>query len=115
MNTNEHVIDIYEAIAGLTARMLTAARSGEWEVLSDLEAQCSTQVASLKMEAPLPALSESARQKKARIIRRILQDDRDIRELTVPWMSKLTALINSKGAERRLSQAYGIRKSGESG
>jgi flagellar protein FliT len=115
MINNEHVIEIYETIAGLTGRMLTAARAGQWELLSELEAQCSKQVNSLKTAAPQPVLSETARQKKTRIIRRILQDDRDIRELTMPWMSQLAAIINSKGAERRLSQAYGVRQSGESG
>lgn len=116
MNHNEHVIDVYETIASITGRMLEAARNGQWELLSELEAQCSQKVDSLKTGAPPQAgLSDTERQKKARIIRRILEDDRGIRELTSPWMSELSALINSKGAERKLSQAYGVRKSGESG
>ena len=31
----------------------------------------------------------------------------EIRNIAEPWMAKLSQLINSTGAERKLSQAYG--------
>lgn len=115
MKNNEHVLDVYEAIAAITGRMLAAARNNQWDLLTELEAQCSKQVGALKNSELQRELNEPARQKKARIIRRILEDDRVIREITTPWMSHLSALINSKGAERKLSQAYGARNSADPG
>ena len=41
------------------------------------------------------------------MIRKILADDRAIRDLTSPWMAKLGAMLQSTGAERRLASAYG--------
>jgi flagellar protein FliT len=37
----------------------------------------------------------------------MLDDDRRIRDLTMPWMARLSALIKNSGNERRLAHAYG--------
>lgn len=37
----------------------------------------------------------------------MLSADRKIRDLTMPWMTQLSALINNTGTERRLANAYG--------
>ena len=37
----------------------------------------------------------------------LLNADRRIRDLTMPWMEQLSKLINSTGAERRVVNAYG--------
>lgn len=42
------------------------------------------------------------------LIKQILEDDRKIRDLTMPWMAQLSKLINSTGTERRLANAYGV-------
>jgi len=38
----------------------------------------------------------------------MLEDDRKIRDLTMPWMAQLSKLINNTGTERRLANAYGV-------
>ena len=45
--------------------------------------------------------------RKVQIIKQILAHDREIRTIAEPWMTKLSQLINSTSAERKLSQAYG--------
>jgi flagellar protein FliT len=106
MNGQE-IISVYETVAGITDQMLNAARSGDWEQLVALETRCASQIAILKAEEPHPALTGEVRERKVRIIKKILEDDREIRNITEPWMAQLAALINSTGKTRQLSKAYG--------
>lgn len=109
MNSQE-VISIYETVAVLTDQMLAAARNGDWDQLVSLESRCASHVEMLKQnEAPVP-LPPAARERKVQIIQKILADDREIRNITVPWMEHLAKLINSTSAERKLSDAYGVNQ-----
>jgi len=106
MNSHE-VISLYETVAIITDQMLTAARKGDWDQLVALETRCAGHVETLRQgEPPVPLTGES-RVRKVRIIQKILADDREIRNLTEPWMAQLSNLLNSTGTERKLSQAYG--------
>jgi flagellar protein FliT len=106
MNGHE-IISLYENVAALTGRMLEAARDGDWARLVELESHCSCQVQVLRDDYPPALLAGEQRNRKVELINRILANDREIRVLTEPWMTRLSALINSAGAERKLSQAYG--------
>lgn len=110
---NQEIISIYESVADITDQMLAAARTGDWEQLAVLETKCSSQVEILKMnDKPREPLTPTARAQKTRIIKKILEDDRQIRSITEPWMARLQKLINSTGAERKLAQAYGANQTG---
>ena len=105
---SQEILALYESVADITDQMVAAARTGDWEQLTALESRCSTQVAIIKQkDAPLQPLSPLAREKKTKIIQKILEDDRQIRDITQPWMTQLSALMNSAGTERKLSRAYG--------
>lgn len=105
MNSQE-MISLYETVAVITDQMLTAARSGDWEQLIELESRCAGHVQTLKAnETPVP-LTGATRERKVKIIQKILADDREIRNLTEPWMAHLAELINSTSTERKLNQAY---------
>lgn len=111
MNSQE-IISLYETVAIITGQMLVAARCGDWEQLTALESRCATQVAKLKTcEAPAP-LSGGVRDRKVKIIQKILSDDREIRNIVEPWMAQLSAMISSTGTERKLSKAYGANQIG---
>lgn len=105
-NSNE-VIALYEAMSGLTEQMLAAARCGDWDRMAMLESVCAAHTATLRQQEAAVALSGSSRVKKVEIIKKLLSDDRQIRELTTPWMTQLSALINNTGTERRLANTYG--------
>lgn len=111
MNSQE-VISLYETISDITGQMLAAARTGDWERLTELESRCTGHVDALKREEPHMALPNIERERKVRIIKKILENDREIRTITEPWMAQLSALINSSGTERKLSKAYGANQSG---
>ncbi|HVK94229.1 MAG TPA: flagellar protein FliT [Noviherbaspirillum sp.] len=106
MNSQE-ILSLYETVAAITDQMVVAARNGDWERLALLESHCASQVAILKQdESPAP-LTAGVRERKATIIKKILADDREIRNITEPWMAQLSAMIDSTSAERKLSKAYG--------
>lgn len=107
MMSSQEVLSTYEAMEQLTGEMLRAASGGEWDRLVELEQSCSAYVALLKERGDAVELNESGRQKKVALIRKMLDDDRRIRDLTMPWMARLSALINSTATERRLATAYG--------
>ena len=107
MMNSEEVLALYESVADITTEMLEAARTGNWERLAELETRCSRQVELLKAGEPAAQLRALERERKAKIIKKILEDDRQIRDITEPWMARLSAMINSAGTERKLAQAYG--------
>lgn len=107
MMTGQEVLSEYAAVAELTGQMLAAAEAGEWDELVILEQRCSVHVDLLKRSEAAVELNPTGRQAKIDCIRRILADDRRIRDLTTPWMTQLSALLNNSGTQRRLAHAYG--------
>lgn len=104
---SEEVISLYESVAQITKQMLAAARQGNWDQLATLESDCAGHVHLLQAgEAPIKLTSE-LRHRKVVVIKQILADDREIREITEPWMARLSNLISSNNTERKLSVAYG--------
>jgi len=104
---NHPVIANYESLSTLTAQMRDAAERGEWDHLIDLEQQCRQRVAALKQADATAALDEPSKQRKVRLIKKILEHDADIRNRTVAWMGQLQRIMQSNRQEQRLQQAYG--------
>lgn len=110
---NQDILDLYETVASITDQMLAAARTGDWEKLAALETRCSSQVEIIKQnDTARQPLTPLARERKTRIIKKILEDDRQIRDITEPWMAQLSVLMKSTGTERKLAQAYGASQTG---
>lgn len=110
------VLEIYQKVATLTADMRTAAETHDWELLAQLEDACNLQVSQLKRhETGVEAgsgLTPELKQKKINIIQQILADDRAIRDITEPWMTELSKLMNSANTARKLSHSYGANQIG---
>jgi flagellar protein FliT len=81
--TSNEVLSMYENIAGLTAKMAGAAKTGDWNGLAAMEQQCAAQAASV--ETGVPDLAGAARLRKIDLIKQILANDRAIRDITEPW------------------------------
>jgi len=112
MMNGAEVISLYESVAELTDQMLAAAREENWDLLTKLEADCAHIVGALrKMEASVK-LSDDRRERKVKILKKILADDKDIRNLTEPGLKKLSALIQNTSTERKLASAYGVNPRG---
>jgi len=106
MNESQ-VIANYESLSALTGQMCEAAVHGEWDQLVSIEQQCSKHVETMKPVDAAVALNEAARQRKIQLIKKILADDREIRNHTEAWMGQLQRIMSSNRQEQRLQQAYG--------
>lgn len=104
---SSQIIANYESLSVLTAQMREAAVRGEWDRLIDLEQQCRQHVATMKRADAAVTLDEPSRQRKVRLIKKILAHDADIRSRTVAWMGQLQHIMQSNRQEQRLQQAYG--------
>lgn len=102
-----NTIVLCEAVAELTNQMLLAARQQDWDRLTELESSCAQYIEQLKMMKDALPLSSDAQQRKVASIKRILADDREIRNLVSPWMARLSSMINSSQTEMKLTRFYG--------
>jgi len=106
--SQQEVVSTYETMVGITERMLEAATASEWDLLSELEQECALYARRLQANEGAQPLAGQERQRKVSAIRRMLDADRRIRDLTTPWMAHLSSLINSTSTERRVVRAYGV-------
>jgi len=105
MNSKE-LMSIYENVADLTNQMVLAAQENDWQLLAKLEARCSMQVQTIKDDPAPVALEREEQQKKVAVIKRILADDRKIRDITQPRMAQLSEFMRRATAQRKLKNAY---------
>lgn len=106
MMTSQQVLSVYEEMVDLTGKMVAAASASDWDQLAVLEGRCAARVQALK-ETAAPMLTGENRVRKVRIIQKMLDDDRKIRDLTMPWMAQLSSLISNTRSQSRLANAYG--------
>ncbi len=106
MMNAEDVIMAYEDVARMSAEMLAAARTSRWDDLVLLEKHCANRVAALRDNEETIRLPADLRSRKLHMLQQILADDREIRDLTEPWMRQLSQIMSSI-TERNLSAAYG--------
>jgi flagellar protein FliT len=106
--TSEEMIRTYEHILSVTAQMLDAARAADWDLLLKREQECRQLVQGLMTTRSDNefVLEPQVRKRKVEIIRKVLADDAEIRNLTEPCMQRLQHLLTSVGHERRLHAAY---------
>ncbi|RZT09030.1 flagellar protein FliT [Duganella sp. CF402] len=107
MMTIQDVLSVYAAMADLTEQMVQAAKRSDWDALVLLEQRCAAHVQTLREHEPPQPMSGAERERKIELIRQMLNADRQIRDLTMPWMAQLSKLINATGTERRIVTAYG--------
>jgi flagellar protein FliT len=108
MMTGQDIVSVYEAMVGITDQMLAAATQNDWDRVVQLEAQCNACVRQLKANGDGQPLAGQERVRKVNAIRKMLASDRQIRDLTQPWMTKLSAMMNNNATERRIARAYGV-------
>ena len=107
MMTIQEILSEYAAMAELTEQMVQAASRSDWDALVLLEQRCAAHVQVLREQPAQVPMSGAERERKIELIRQMLNADRQIRDLTMPWMAQLSKLINATGTERRIVNAYG--------
>lgn len=107
MKDNENTVALYEEVAQITGKMLSAAHQHDWDRLTELEAGCANCVERLKGCAASETLSAEARQQKIALLKTILANDRQIRQLTEPWMQRVSELLGTASVACKLARTYG--------
>ncbi len=99
-------LDYYKNISATTSQMLAAAQDQDWDLLTTLEKDCASyRDALIQLESRHPVGEPFAKIKTA-YIKKILEDDRQIRELVSPWMKKLEGMLNlNKPGSKALATA----------
>jgi len=93
---NTPLLSYYEAIEKASADMLDAARSGNWDHVIKLEGACVLLISQLKNAANGGALSSDESQLKSRIMKRVLVNDAEIRNLAEPWLEDLDQMMTGR-------------------
>lgn len=101
------VLALYREVERLTGSMLSAAHRADWDRLVELEAGCASCVKALQGCGVPEQLSAEAKQQKAELLRRILANDREIRQLTEPWMKNLAKYLEVSDTRCEVAKAYG--------
>jgi len=97
----------YESIGHVSQLMLTAARQGDWDTLIDAEQCCAALIQRLQaIDEPESTLGPVGRKRKQQIIRRILAEDAEIRDLAQPWLRQLESHLGHARRVRDVQATY---------
>jgi flagellar protein FliT len=80
------LIDYYKAIEESSIKMLEAAKAEDWDSVVRFEGACAVLIGQLRHRAQSEELDARARIEKSSIMRRILNNDAQIRYLAEPWL-----------------------------
>ena len=105
-NDQSRILRYYEQIASKSGEMLMAARSADWDLLCEKEGESAALIADLKALGDLPPLGDEERKQRIKLLKKILNDDAEIRQLTEPWLHELEQLLQANANESRLGAAY---------
>ncbi|OJU92658.1 MAG: flagellar protein FliT [Burkholderiales bacterium 66-5] len=92
----QSLIDLYRAIEDSSAAMLAAASREDWDGVMHHEGTCAVLIEQLRSSAQGCRLAPELRKEKARIMRRILDNDAQIRILAEPWLASLDPLLQGR-------------------
>lgn len=106
MDVRTHLA-LCESVARATDRMLQAARGADWDALVTAEQACALLVDRLRHDPVTASLDAEERARKAALIRRMLANDREIRDITRPELARLDRLLGPSRREAELRRAYG--------
>jgi flagellar protein FliT len=87
------LIHYYESLASSSRVMVSAAKEGDWNEVFRVEETCAYLIAELNAMKEWESLSEVEEKRKRALLRSILADDAEIRNLSEPWLSRLTAWL----------------------
>ncbi len=97
----------YEAVREASVDMLAAARASDWDALTANEQHCVATIDRLKAYGDgVASLDARMRTRTYEIIRAILANDAEIRNLTSPWLRQVESDLGISRAARKAGAAY---------
>jgi len=93
----------YEVIACISGKMLERARTNEWTEVIELGKKYYEAVEALR---DIPPLTTSERLARKALLAKILEDDARIRNLAMPELARLGAMIGNIKRHQSVLEAY---------
>lgn len=93
--SNDEVLSTYEFMVTLTNQMLEAAKQKDWDRMAELEKVCENCAQKIPMRDHSDLLNQEAVERKVKSLKKILENDKEIRALLEPWMARLTKLMHT--------------------
>jgi len=90
------MISLYESMVEISHQMLEAARHQDWDGLGRLEVLCQGYIHQIPVHDERTPLSPQVLEKKVAMLKKILSNDKEIRDLMEPWMLRLNEIMNVK-------------------
>jgi flagellar protein FliT len=100
-------IEMYQDMSALSAQMDEAAQANDWDRLIGLERSVAALRDTLMSMDDNAGLTEDELGRKAELIRRILDDDAEIRRHTEPWMEQVRQFLGGNARRQQVERAYG--------
>jgi len=91
---NEEMLCIYEEVAEITRDMRESAMRQDWTRLSELEQTCKQYAEKASEYKSLTPLSRQATERKIASLKRIMENDKKIREVLEPWQQRLAEMMS---------------------
>jgi flagellar protein FliT len=97
---------LYESMSAISAQMVEAAGTCDWDRLTMLERDCAGLARHLEASGEPIRLSDVERARRKDLILRILADDAEVRRHTEPWMEQVKQFLGGGARERNVRRAY---------
>ncbi|WP_020565686.1 flagellar protein FliT [Methylosarcina fibrata] len=100
--------ELYRRLADTVSRQRAAALDGDWVALAALESECGRIIDALKKNDPGADLTVPEQKELQIILRKMVEDQQEIRKIAEEGRSQLAAQIKSIKTEQKLMQTYGL-------
>lgn len=102
----QQLLDTYEQLVEVTARMRDAALQDDWDRVIELESECSKVYSVLMSSHEASPMDDEYVRRKSELIRKLLEDDAEIRERVSGQLTSIWRMIDGRGKVAKLSSAY---------
>jgi hypothetical protein len=106
LQAEQALLELYQSAAGITLRMLEAARREDWEALISGGDSQNSVMAELAAKDVFVWESEPLIKQKSELISTILSANQEIATLTRAWTGELDGLLASITTAKKLGKAY---------
>ena len=100
------ILDCYEHLTQVTARMREAAARDEWDRVIALDSECAPVYSRLLTSKEAGPVDEQYQTRKAELICKVLEHDAEIRERISGQLTHIWQLIHGRARMQQLSSAY---------
>ena len=107
LSSIDTMLQLYSEAARASDRLLESARESDWDSAMLLGNEYQALVNEIRRLGDMESLDELQRARKYELLLHLIDNDAAIRDLALPSLQRLGALINTMRRQRVLGKAYG--------